>query len=145
CVVIVLILGVAVWGGDAVLPDNQLSVQQTDRPQAAPSVTTAKEADHGPPLINQLPGITSRDRDKGDFFGVKPVESEFAGVSKANQPAETAAGKGDKGEKGTTAELSASKEKTKAAPHAVRPYTVKAGDTIEGIAEAMLGSKKHAD
>jgi LysM repeat protein len=147
CVVIVLILGVAVWGGDAVLPDSQAPAQQMNGP-VSPTSTAGerKESEHNAPLLNQLPGINARDSGKGDIFGVKPVESGFAGVSKATQPAETASAKGDN--KSTTAELAGGekeKEKKKATSRGVRNYTVKSGDTIEGIAETVLGSKKYAD
>jgi nucleoid-associated protein YgaU len=141
CVVIVLILGVAVWGGDAVLPDSQPPAQQMNGPAAVESANAGRaQSEHTSPLLNQLSGITPLERDRSDIFRVKPAETGFAGVSKAAQP-ETASSK--RGQS-TPAEL-ASLDKEQKAPRALRNYTVKPGDTIEGIAEKVLGSKKYVD
>lgn len=145
CVVIVMILGVAIWGGDsdpleAAGPAHQLDHTLTAQaPRPEPPLTVD-------PSLADPPSTPVEDR----FFDrVEPIEAELTGVA----PVDPVASQID-ARNATVAQPVPEKAPAKTKPAAAKPkprssalrtYTVKKGDTIEGIAKRVLRSISHVE
>lgn len=128
CVVIVLILGVAIWGGDPASastgPDVELEsaiAQSAERQPAVPG-QTPRFFDPVPPPAQAPPGDPLDEALDQVTFGHGPATS-IGSESPPVTPRETAP--------------------ASTPTHALRTYRVKKNDTMAGIAKAVLGDERH--
>lgn len=137
CLVIFLILGVAIWGGDPQAGQGQgpLPLAGSSAPLPGPAGGPAGNLVGGagggkptPAAVQSGSDALSKLLSKGDLPKAPEAGKPAADAARGGKPADAAA------------------TPPKPAPDTVRPrYKIKSGDTLEEIAIAQLGDRSHID
>lgn len=144
CVVIVLILGVAIWGGGAPLnageKNPELNRPLVSNEAVVPPSTAVRPATSEPGAANR--GVAPEEAFFASVTNPAPtsaslsVDAELLGIESVESARRTSA-KPKSGRKSKSSEAKADELR------ALRTYTVKKGDTMEKVARRVLGSIRH--
>ena len=149
CVVIVMILGVAIWGGGETEPlDSPAAARELELNSnpVSSSEPPRRQTRTEPPLTVD-PSLADPPKNpvaERFFDKVKPVEAKH-GRNRKPGTDPVANQLGVRNASAKPADNTGKAESKKPANRALRTYTVKDGDTMEKIAKNVLGSIQHVE